>query len=136
MKLKKYELNTISIEEQIESLGLSVDINKDIYIPFIRSLNKIRDIMEHFQQLELNQIISNQIENDPDLEIGDIAKLPDIMIDQLIRYHGLTIKMLDDMRVLHYNFSDNFGVYIDNKINSMNQTAYENLMAIENEINN
>lgn len=44
--------------------------------------------------------------------------------------------MLDDMRVLHYNFSDNFGVYIDNKINSMNQTAYENLMAIENEINN
>lgn len=58
------------------------------------------------------------------------------MIDQLIRYRGLTIKMLDDMRVLHYNFSDNFGVYIDNKINSMNQTAYENLMAIENEINN
>ena len=60
LKLKKYELNTISIEEQIESLGLSVDINKDIYIPFIRSLNKIRDIMEHFQQLELNQIKSNR----------------------------------------------------------------------------
>ncbi|WP_202115000.1 hypothetical protein [Gilliamella sp. Pas-s27] len=122
LKLSKYDLKIIPIEEQIKDLGLVVDLNENINKPITRALNELDAVINHLHQLELNAM-----ENDPDFQPGDLLILPDIMLKELIKYDGFIVLLLEHVKRIHRDFCNKFDANIEEYRSRMDEAKYDNL---------